>query len=807
MSDPVEGFAAVAGALSKPGEHRMVVLVDDVHLLDATSAVLLRQLLDAGVIFLIGTVRSGEEKSTAVEALGHGNAVQRVDLSELERTQVESLLQQSLGLSVGLRTSSELFLASGGNVLYLRELVLGALASGELVNDGEVWELTAKRLRGTPRLHELIGHRLSAASSDGRLALEYLAVCEPMSLADLAGMGAEENVLVDLERAGLIRTLSEGKRTRVSLAHPLYGEVLRAELPLIRRRALVLRRAEQIAARGARRRDDALHIASSRLAATGSADPSLLIQAATLSRHAHDYPQVVALISAIEEDKQTPATRLLLGEALFEVGDSEQAEAVLAAADARAIGERQKLAVTIARVMSLFWISGRTEEALAVNSAARAHVSSPEAQRILLINEAAMRTISGEPGRGLTLLADLSEDLEQEPNANIWLRGAMIKGTGLALRGRTDEAVALTKRSYTTHVMIARQEGKIRVPHPATQLIISVIALGEAGRLPEARWTGERGLADLESVHAPLAHIWMTFWLARAEWQAGHPGTARHLYAEAAAQSRIHHNKRPLRPALAGLAATAAVLGDTVAAETALRELEAHPDTGMIAGEEELGKAWLLAARGELTKARTVLLKAAAVARSSGHVTSEALILTDVARMDGAREVTDRLNELAQQTDGAFAVARAHFAAALATGDAERLLQCSIECERLGADLLAAEAASTAAAVWRQRGESRRATAASHRAATAKARCEGALTPLLTAAEVAAPLTIREHEIALLAASGVPSKGIAARLVLSVRTVDNHLQRIYSKLGITNRGQLSDLMKPTAQGGSGGPTK
>jgi DNA-binding CsgD family transcriptional regulator len=53
------------------------------------------------------------------------------------------------------------------------------------------------------------------------------------------------------------------------------------------------------------------------------------------------------------------------------------------------------------------------------------------------------------------------------------------------------------------------------------------------------------------------------------------------------------------------------------------------------------------------------------------------------------------------------------------------------------------------------------------------------------------PLTRREREIAALAASGASSKVIAARLSLSSRTVDNHLQSVYGKLGIRGRRDLA----------------
>jgi DNA-binding NarL/FixJ family response regulator len=71
--------------------------------------------------------------------------------------------------------------------------------------------------------------------------------------------------------------------------------------------------------------------------------------------------------------------------------------------------------------------------------------------------------------------------------------------------------------------------------------------------------------------------------------------------------------------------------------------------------------------------------------------------------------------------------------------------------------------------------------------------CEGARTPL-SAAVAAAPLTPRQRDIAVLAAAGVASKDIAARLKLSVRTVENHLQNAYLRLGVTTRAELADVL-------------
>jgi DNA-binding CsgD family transcriptional regulator len=120
--------------------------------------------------------------------------------------------------------------------------------------------------------------------------------------------------------------------------------------------------------------------------------------------------------------------------------------------------------------------------------------------------------------------------------------------------------------------------------------------------------------------------------------------------------------------------------------------------------------------------------------------------------------------------------------------------------EEIGSMLLAAEAAAHAGAAFARAGlTGRSARAIAHAHAVAES-CEGARSPALgqlgqlEQLDQAAPLTLRENEVAHLAADGLTAREIAERLFISTRTAEGHLLRAYSKLGVRDRRGLSRLL-------------
>jgi DNA-binding CsgD family transcriptional regulator len=74
-------------------------------------------------------------------------------------------------------------------------------------------------------------------------------------------------------------------------------------------------------------------------------------------------------------------------------------------------------------------------------------------------------------------------------------------------------------------------------------------------------------------------------------------------------------------------------------------------------------------------------------------------------------------------------------------------------------------------------------------------RARGELTRISGPAPRSGGLTETERRIADLVTSGRSNKQIAAELHITVRTVESNLTRIYRKLGVTSRGQLTQLAR------------
>jgi DNA-binding CsgD family transcriptional regulator len=203
------------------------------------------------------------------------------------------------------------------------------------------------------------------------------------------------------------------------------------------------------------------------------------------------------------------------------------------------------------------------------------------------------------------------------------------------------------------------------------------------------------------------------------------------------------------------------------------------------------GRAWAHLAGGNLALAKKTLWDAVALAKAFGQWASAAEAFHDLVRM-GDHDAAQELEQLSGSVDGDFMVARLCFARAAFSVDPSVAVEAADRFEAIGANMFAAEAAAVEQRIWIERGLHRRAAAAGVRVQRHLLACEGPVTPPLSGSGPIGLLSTREREVALLAARNYSSRDIAEQLHRSVRTVDNHLNRVYAKLGISGRSELAE---------------
>jgi ATP/maltotriose-dependent transcriptional regulator MalT len=371
------------------------------------------------------------------------------------------------------------------------------------------------------------------------------------------------------------------------------------------------------------------------------------------------------------------------------------------------------------------------------------------------------------------------------------LQALLVAAPALMLNGHIDQAIAAAGRGLE----LAHRLGE-EAAGQWSQMQLSAY-LGNAyvvsGRLGEAEQFAERGYERTIGQRWPVENAFWAGWRGQALRARGCPRTAMRWLREAAATGGQWAVPLPFMPAVLGeLAHAAALVGDLQTAEQALAAAEEF--TGRSSRVFQLwvalARPWVAAARGELSDAVALALQLARHAQDHGQLTFQILALHDVARLGRPKQVEAPLGELVVEAEGRLAPLYAAHASALVAQDAAALEEVASGFATIGVNLLAAEAAAEAAHVYRAGGRRSAAITASRRAAALKLTCEGARTPALDSLTRPSDLTPREQEIAGLAARGMTSRAIAERLVISVRTVDNALQHVYCKLGVTGRSQL-----------------
>ncbi|MGH8906899.1 MAG: LuxR C-terminal-related transcriptional regulator [Egibacteraceae bacterium] len=764
----------------------IVLGVDDAHLLDDASAALVHHLATTSTAFIVATIRTGEPMPDAVRALWRD--AEWLELSPLGEAESAQLVEAALGGQVDGATLHQLWRLSLGNAMFLRELISGGLETRSLTQVNGVWHATGTMAAGT-RLVEVVEARLGRLAPGVRQVAELVAVGEPLCLAMLEAIAPPEH-LDAFDRASLLEIMSDRRRTRVRLAHPLYGELLRATTPPLRARTIRRRLAETLAATGARRRDDLLRLAVWQTEAGMRPEPELLVRAASqASAWFFDESLAERLAAAAYEAGGGLPAGLICAQARSAQGRPLEAEQLLVELEPQAADSNERARVALVRAANLLRGLGRSDEALNVIAEAEAAGPEPRWQDELALFRGNVSLLHGQLAEALDASAlVLARD---DPHARAALRASVIRVFVLTHHGRTGDAVTEADRMLR---LLGTAEpdrfiDQLLAARSLAQRLDGLLEEAEEFMLARYQLLLERRADDLR---AACALVLGESALARGavrtaiRWLRESPLLWRERIRVFGVHGLCWH--------LGALVQAAVAAGDRATAEEATAELDRVLRPRFYVPNAGLASAWMAVLYGSVARGQELALDTARRAAARGSLAFEAVALHDAARLGGAGVVAARLAELAGQVEGRLVPAYATHAAALAAGDPQRLEEAAETFARIGALLLAAESAAEAADRYRAAGAGGRALAAASRSHALAARCEGASTPALALAGARHDLTAREREVATLAAQGLSNPAIAESLVLSVRTVENHLQRVYQKLGVTSRAQLNDVL-------------
>ncbi len=785
VTDTVQLVRGVIESLTAaPAGTPVVVGVDDVHRLDDLSTFVVQQIAQRGAAKLVLTVRDGEPIPAAVQEIWTGGQFDRLDLQPLSLDETTNLLSATLGGSMDPDADQRLWTLTRGNVLYLRNIVEQEVADGRLEMQNGYWRWIGDPVVA-PGLVELIESRIGDLPAPVADVIDALAVGEPIELAALTRITGPAAV-EEADTRGLMTLETVAGAVEVRVAHPLYGEVRRERAAPTRLRRLRGLLAAELAASDDR---DDVRLVVRR--ATLSLDSDLTPDADLLVRAAHgavwlaDLPLADRLAEAAIRAGAGPEANFVRAHALSWLSRGEEADTVLAGLRTSELTEGDHARSAFLQASNMLWVLADPARAKdLIDDAARA--TSPEARGYIDAFLTVYWFAMDQPGLAMEASKDLAlEDLPAVVDAEIaWTLAAIS-----ADAGRTTEAVAIADAGYT---VATRSFDAPQMRFNIADAHISALLL--SGRVSDAVDVAER-VRQLAADLPGTAHLLGAAVAGRAALGAGRLDTACLLLEHAAVALsdsgydigwgyRYHV---PLSTALA-------IRGSPPEAAAALATLDnLQRPFRSLDYERSLARAWLAAGQGAVSEGIAILLAAAERAGANGQFAAEVICL-QTATQFGDRSGAPRLRELEAIVEGPRVGLAAWFAEALRDADAAELAAVSEEFERVGDLVAAVDAAAHAAIAYRQQDLRGSALGCSTRADGLAEQC-GASTPALRQATESLPLTDREREIAMLIGEGSSNREVAARLTLSLRTVENHIYKAMAKTGTTTRDELANLLR------------
>ncbi len=784
IADPMPNVRQVINSLvAQQRQGRILIGVDDAHLLDGLSAHVVHQLAYCRGARLVVTLRTGTKPPDAITALWKDGLLTRLDLEPLTVDATRAMIETTLGGVVDAGSGRRFWKLTGGNALFLHQLVNDQVAAGRMRMISGVWMWDGD-VAVSQSISDMVGRQLHELTPEVALVVDTLSQCEPLAvevLCDLVGRGDLENA----EQMKLITIERSGDHLMARMAHPLYGELRRVaagEMYLSKVRG---RLAQRLARDADADSQATVRRAMLALESDLPPDPQLCLQAAQfamtlLDLELADRFATAAASAGAPDALGVRAMNLLL------LGRGPQTEEVLyAIGESGAEGANQWATL---RAANLIWMLGRCNDAAALLEELAV---GPESPADVVARVAVQACVDAASARCDSAVEKASAALDSGVLSDYHAMMASVALTmALGALGRGDDLTTVAQAALD-RAIASFQASHMRFWFGS----VYARACRLTGRIDECVAMVAR-LADSAREVPSLAYANLASLMGVVELMRGDVRTAVKLLHEALAGVERHGVTTGLRPATCFLLAEAhAKLGEAQAAKEAIAEAQScvPPDYLFMHTALSVATGWSLAANGCVTEAITTVTSASVKARARNQPTHE-LACLQVAAQWGDASGAVRARELADELGLPLAKAVARHTESLAADDGEGLLVASGEYRAIGDRAAAADVAAQAAVAFAGDQQRKRGLWAAAVAKELSDACGGLCTPALRSPS-GQPLTGRQREIVELVLAGLSNRQIADRLVMSVRSVEGHVYRACQRVGATSREELASIAR------------
>jgi len=788
MSDSLTNVRRVINSfVAQQRQGRVVVGVDDANLLDGLSAFVVQQLAQSGGARLVVTVRTGGEVPDAVTALWKDGLLTRLDLEPLSAKGTREVVESTLGGPVDARSAARFGKLTGGNALFLRQLVTDQIAAGRMRKLAGVWMWDGD-VAVSASLFDTVGRQLGRLSPQLATVVDMLSQCEPLAVDVLCDLVRRRD-LIAAETMGLVQVERTGSRLMARLAHPLFGELRRASAGEMYLSAIRGRLAKRLA-----KNDDADMQATVRrgllsLESDLEPEPELYLESARHAMTLLDLELADRFASAAAQ-AGAPGAAGVRAMNLVLLGRGQEAETALRNMADADLPDGHHWATL--RAANLVWMLGRPEDASVIlDGLAAPNSNAPESPAQVAERLAVQACLDAVSAR-CELAAENARaalDSPDLPDFHAMMASlALIMAMGAL--GEVDDLAAVAEQTLR-RATTSFQASHMRFWFGA----VYGRACRLTGHIDEFVDTAKK-LADSTRDVPGLAYANLAYLLGNVELVRGAAAEAARLVHEAVAGVQIHSVTTGLRPAsYFALAEAHAKLGQPIEANDAVTEARAcvPADYNFMHTGLSLASGWAMAASGQLHEAVACAQQGARLARDRGQPTHELACIQAAAQWGDASGAA-RARELAAELSLPLADAVALHVQSLQAGDGEGLLAASAEYRAIGDRAAAADAAAQASAAFTASQQSRRGLYAAALAKEVADECGGLCTPALRT-PAGLKLSGRQRDVIELVVAGMSNRQIAEHLVMSVRTVEGHIYRACQRVGAQSREELASIIR------------